>query len=412
LTGGRADSNIERTMLKNRNCVLLIAVSFVAGFGNTAMSLTAAVWVKTLTGSSGLAALAGFFVFAPTLLGPVLGAVVDRFPARPVLAITNLATAALLLTLMGVHSGHQVWLIYAVMLGYGVSYVLIDAAEARLLTAALPAEALGAMFGYRMSAQEATKLFAPLVGAGIFAWAGGPAVAVISAVTLVTSAGLYLGVGQTVPSGQIRERKRRWRVAEGVRFVVTRPELRMPVLVASVAMIVSAFGNAAVYSVVESALHRPPPFVGVLSSVQGAGAIVGGLAAGRLLQRLGETGFAALGAIVFALGPLAQAVGWLPVVIAGSAFVGIGLPWAVVAALTAVQLRTPSTMLGRVAGSATTLVFAPPALGIPLGAVLVSVVDYRIQLVVGGSATLLGAAVVLGTSRARSGAAAMASTEA
>jgi MFS family permease len=399
-------------MLRNRNSTLLIAVSFVAGFGSTAMSLTAAVWVKTLTGSSGLAALAGFFVFAPTLLGPVLGGVVDRFPARPVLVITNLATATLLLTLLGVHSGHQVWLIYAVMLGYGVSYVLVDAAEARLLTAALPAKELGAMNGFRMSAQEATKLFAPLAGAGVFAWAGGPAVALISAVTLVASAGLYQGVHQTVPSGQIREGERRWGVAEGIRFLVIRPELRTPVLVASVAMLMSAFGNAAVYSVVESALHHRPAFVGVLSSVQGAGAIVGGLVAGRLLERMGETGFGALGAIVFALGPLAQAVGWLPAVIAGSAFIGIGLPWAVVAAVTAVQLRAPSTMLGRVAASGNTLVFAPPALGVPLGAALVSLVDHRIPLVVGGSVTLLAAAAVLSRSRARSRAAAVASTEA
>jgi hypothetical protein len=88
--------------------------------------------------------------------------------------------AALLLTLLTVHSGRQLWLVYTVMLGYGLSYVLIDAAEARLVTSALPADALGGLNGARMSAQEATKLLAPLIGAGLFASAGGPAVAAVA----------------------------------------------------------------------------------------------------------------------------------------------------------------------------------------------------------------------------------------
>lgn len=147
-----------------RNLRLLVGVSLVTGFGGTAMSLTAAIWVMALTGSSGLAALFGVFVFAPVLAGPALGAVVDRLPTRRVLVGTNLTMAGLLLTLLTVHSGRDVWLVYVVMLGYGLSYVLVDAAEARLVTATLPGKALGGLNGNRMSAQESTKLLAPLLG--------------------------------------------------------------------------------------------------------------------------------------------------------------------------------------------------------------------------------------------------------
>ena len=157
-------------------------------------------------------------------------------------------------------------------------------------------------------------------------------------------------------------------------------------LIASVAMLASGVGTAAIYAIVDQSLNRPPAFVGVLSSVQGAGAIIGGLAAGRLLERFGETAIAAVGAIMFSLGPMAQAIGVIPSVLAGSALVGIGLPWTVVAALTAIQRHTPHEMVGRVAGAGTTLVFAPPAVGIPVGALLVTVLDYRIPLVIGGVA--------------------------
>jgi Major Facilitator Superfamily len=333
-------------------------------------------------------------VFLPTLAGPALGAVVDRLPVRPVLIGTSLAMAGLLLTLLTVESARGLGLLYAVMLGYGVSHVIVDAAEARLLAAALPPAALGAMNGARMSAQEGTKLVAPLAGAGIFAWQGGGAVATLSALALAGSAGLYLLIRPRQPVLSRAVRRPLWtEVADGVRYLRGHRDVRVPVLLASLAMLLAGLGNAAVYSVVETALQRPPAFLGVLGSVQGAGAVLGGLLAGRLMERLGETAFATLGLAVFALGPLAQAVGWLPAVIGGSALVGVGLPWTIVAGMTAVQRHTPTDRLGRVAASATTAMFAPPAIGIPLGALLVSVLDYRIQLTIAAVTALAVAGV-------------------
>jgi MFS family permease len=273
----------------------------------------------------------------------------------------------------------------------------VDAAEARLMTAALPSEALGGLNGARMSAQEATKLLAPLVGAGLFAAVGGPAVAAVAAGAVVISAGLYTLIRPRA-AGVAPARRPLWsETVAGVRFLLASPIVRTPVVMASVAMLASGIGTAAIYSIVDQALHRPPAFVGVLSSVQGAGAIVGGLVVGRLLDRFGETAVAAIGAVTFSLGPCAQAMGTLPSVLAGSAMVGIGLPWTVVAALTAVQRHTPYEMVGRVAGAGNTLVFAPPALGIPLGALLVTVVDYRIPLVVAAAGCAAIAAAVLRT---------------
>lgn len=61
-----------------------------------------------------------------------------------------------------------------------------------------------------------------------------------------------------------------------------------------------------------------------------------------------------------------------------SLLIGIALPAAVVAAMTAVQRLTPEHLLGRVAASATSMVFAPTAVAIPVGAGLLTVVDYRV----------------------------------
>ena len=117
----------------DRNTLLFVGVSLVSGFGGTAMSLAAGLWVMGLTGSSSLAAVAGACAFVPSLAGPVLGALVDRLPRRPLLVWTSLTLAGLLLLLLAVRSADQLWLLYAVMLGYGVSYVLLDAGEAAIL---------------------------------------------------------------------------------------------------------------------------------------------------------------------------------------------------------------------------------------------------------------------------------------
>ncbi|MGK5519671.1 hypothetical protein ACSNN9_09955 [Micromonospora sp. URMC 107] len=135
---------------QRRTIALFVVVSLVSGFGGTAMSLVAGIWVMALTDSASLAAMAGFCVFFPTLFGPLLGALVDRLPRRPLLVWTNLVVAASLLLLLAVRSADQVWLLYVVMLGYGISYVLLDAAEAAWLPAALPGDALGRVDGLRM----------------------------------------------------------------------------------------------------------------------------------------------------------------------------------------------------------------------------------------------------------------------
>jgi MFS family permease len=381
------------------NVALFLGVSLAAGFGGTAMSLAAGVWVMALTGSSGLAALAGLCVFGPTLVGPVLGTIVDRLPARGLLIGTQLGLAALLTTLLTVGSRQELWLLFGVMLAYGVSHVLVDAAEARLLTQALPAAALGATNGARMSAQEATKLLAPLAGAGLFAWAGGGAVAVAAAGALVVSAVFYALV--RTDAVRVETTRRRLPAREGLGFLWREPRVRTPVLMAAVAMAASGLGSAAIYAVVVAGLHRPPAFAGVLSSVQGAGAVVGGLVTGRLLARWGETRVAGTGVAVYALGPALQATGWLPAVLAGAAAVGIGLPWTVVAGLTAVQRHTPAPMLGRVAASANTLVFGPVALGIPLGAAIVTATGYRVPLLVSPLLALSGLCAVAGTQSQR-----------
>src|SRR4051794_12233233 len=130
-----------------RNAALFVVISLLSGFGSTMMGLAASIWIFDLTGSVGLAALIGICTYGPSLAAPWLGALVDRLPRRPLLIWSDLILGVLFLTLLTIDSAAGVWLIFAVLLIRGVSYIVLDAGESALLPAALPPSLLGDVNG-------------------------------------------------------------------------------------------------------------------------------------------------------------------------------------------------------------------------------------------------------------------------
>jgi hypothetical protein len=61
---------------------------------------------------------------------------------------------------------------------------------------------------------------------------------------------------------------------------------------------------------------------------------------------------------------------------------GLGIVWAVVAIGTAIQRRSEQTMQGRVNAAANMLFSVPQTVSIAAGAALISLIDYRIEIVV------------------------------
>ena len=365
-----------------RNAPLFVAISLLSGFGSSAMALVTGIWILDLTGSPSRAGLAGLCVYAPTLAGPWLGGLLDRVPRRPLLIGTNLLLAAALLTLLAVRSADQAWLIYAVSLAYGLSYVLLDAGESALLPAALPPERLGDVNGWRSSAQEGMKLIAPLAGAGLYAWHGGAVVAAVSALLPLIAALLYALLRLArVPRPVTVERGLR----AGAEVLRRTRVSRVTVTLAAVSIAMSAFTTAPLYAVVIDDMALPSTFLGVLLSAQGAGSILAGLAVGRAVAARGEIAVGIAGTVLFAAGTLGRCLPWWPAMVAGALLSGIGLPATLVAAVTAIQSRTPHDLLGRVSATANTAMFGPVTVANPLGSAAVHA---------GGRPALLAAAAV------------------
>src|SRR5438128_2620824 len=121
-----------------RNARLYLIGLAASVFGDSAMTLVAAIWIKSLTGSNSAAAIVSVYLYAPSLLGPLAGLLADRVRRKPLLIVVNLAGAAIMVPLLAVHDRTQAWLIYAAMAGYGACLALIDPAESALFTVMLP----------------------------------------------------------------------------------------------------------------------------------------------------------------------------------------------------------------------------------------------------------------------------------
>ncbi|MFF7439540.1 MFS transporter [Streptomyces sp. NPDC008122] len=375
----------------------------VSGFGTTAMWLVSGVWVKSLTGSDSLAALASFALWAPVFAGPLLGTLADRVRRRPLMVVLNLAMAVLLPLLLWVESADRVWLLFAVLVLYGAQGAVHDAAEQALMTVAVDEKRLGTFNGLRMTANESMKLIAPLVAAGLFARYGGGPVALLDAASFAVAAGLFalMPVREERPA---RPESRNWwrETAEGVRLLRGSRVLVPLVATGAFTMLLAGVNGAAIYAVVDKGLGHAPAYAGVLYAVQGVGSVLAGLVTGPLLRRVPERTLAAVGLALFAVAVgVRGALPYEATALAASAVIGLGMPWVLIAVMTAVQKEAPAEAVGRVAATANTLVMAPNALAIALGAGLVAVTDVRVLLPVAAVAGAIWVLALTSLSRRR-----------
>jgi MFS family permease len=363
--------------------------------GDTSLWLAAGIWVKTLTRSNADAGLVFFFYALASLSSPLAGMLVDRVRRRPLLIVVNLASAAAVLLLLLVHSSHDVWIVYLVMVLYGISGALISSGQSAFLTVLLPEELLGDANGYLSTVREGLRLVAPLVGAGLFVLVGGGVVAIIDAASFVAAAIAAAAVrtSEVIPA---RKESHFFREAsEGFRHVLGTRILRRTSLSLAIALLFVGFGETAVFAVVGSGLHRPPSFLGVILAIQGVGALAGGLSSAPAMRRLGEPRLIGIGLTAAALGCFLWVVPSLATVVPGTVVFGASLPWIVVGANTLVQRSTPAELQGRAYSAFDLLASVPQTISIGIGALLITVIGYQPELAAMGIAISLAGLVML-----------------
>jgi MFS family permease len=357
--------------------------------GDSVMLLVLSMWVKTLTGSNAQAGFTFFFLAVPALFAPLFGVWVDRLPRRAVLVWGHVLSAVMVLPLLLVRDAGDVWLIWAVAFLYGVSYVVLPAALNGVLKDLLPEKLLVDANSSLATTREALRLFGPLVGALLFTWAGGWAVAVVDATTFLVAAALVATI-HVAEEPVAREERFRDEVLAGLRFLRADRVLVLTMVGLAAAILVIGFSESAIYALLD-AFDKPATWASGFVTAMGVGAVAGGLSASYVVRRTGEVAGCALGLVL--LGVASGIVAMAPVLVVvfcGAGLMGVGMPLVFVALNTLLQRRSPRDLIGRVS-TAVSITLAVPQVGsLALGAVLVVLVDYRVIFAIIATVMVLG----------------------
>ncbi len=384
----------------NRRFRRLFIAEAVTSFGETAVYLSLAIWVKDLTGSSAAAGIVFLVLTAPGLAAPLFGHVVDRARHRRVLMIRLYSLMAVVfLSLLAVRGSGQVWIIYVVTFAYGI--LTNFPARPALLKDFLPSQDAAPARSLLFSASEGIRIVSPAAGAGIYVAFGGSALALLGAGTFVAGALLLssIKIEESEPEPSAQDEPLRKSVIAGFRFVRSVPYLLRLSLVTVAFMAVVGLLETAIFAA-NQGLGEKAAFVGVITSCQGGGSVIGGLISGKVVDKQGETKSTAIGYALMGIGLALCLLKSVPLFLAGAVFIGFGMPLVLVALGTAYHLFTPSRMQGRANAALGAVTGAAQTASIAAGAALIGMFGYRPMYLV-MACTALACAVAANVGRVR-----------
>jgi MFS family permease len=349
---------------------------------DSTLFLTLAIWVKDLTHSDSAAGLVFVALALPALFAPLTGDLADRVSRRRLVITAGIVAGVVVLALLAVRDADQLWLIYLVTLGYASVGYVIAAAQSGLLKDLLPPERLASANGVFTSIDQGLRLITPLIGAGLYVLVGMSAVVALTATLFALAATGMLAVHVTEsPPTPTHQREHFWREATaGFRHLRRTPPLGRLTIALATAIGATGITNTTNFTAIERGLHAGPELLGVLASVQGVGAIAGGLTAALLIARLGEPVTAAIGLVLIACGIATTAGTSIALVCGGLVGAGVGVAWALVAYVTLRQRLTPPALQGRAAAASNMAYNLPQMTATLLATAVILALDYRIMI--------------------------------
>ncbi|WP_049559888.1 MFS transporter [Nonomuraea sp. SBT364] len=367
------------------------AVSNVGGW----LQRTAQDWlILELTGGSASAlGTATALQFLPMLLFGMFGGVLaDRYPKRPILitAQSMMAALALGLGVLTMTGTAQVWHVYVMAFALGlISCVEVPARQAFVVEMVGRRDLPNAIALNSSSFNLARVLGPALAGVLIYLLGGtGPIflvnaltfAAVISSLAFMRKSELNLAAPVPRAKGQLRE---------GLKYVVRREELLMPILLIAFVSMFSQSFSMSIALMAREVFDAGASSFGLASSMFAVGALGGALLAARRARLSRKVLFA--GAIGFGLFQVASGLAPVyPVYLALLVPTGIALITINTAANASVQLATSPEMRGRVMGIYMLVFTGGAPLGAPLIGWLSDLAGPRAGVMLSGTLVLVG----------------------
>jgi MFS family permease len=246
----------------------------------TWMQTTAQAWlVYRLTGSPLVLGLLLLARFGPSLVAtPIAGVVIDRFPRRKLVLLTQSASLVLasLMALLTISGTVQVWQVLVLAFLQGIVDTLDMPARQTLQVDLVGIESLQSAISLNSSAFNAARMVGPALAGVLVAGYGEGVCFAVNAVSylavLVALLTIRTSLSQRPASGSVRDE-----LVEGLRYAAGNPQVRL--VLTSVA-VTSAFGLSYMTLLpvfARDVLHSGARGFGLLMASGGLGAIFGAL---------------------------------------------------------------------------------------------------------------------------------------
>jgi MFS family permease len=376
--------------LRQRNYRLFFFGQLVSVAGTWMQTVAQSFVVLDLTHSGTQLGLTSAARFLPMFVfGPLGGVFADRMDRRRVLYVTQTLSgllAGVFAVTVGTHS-IRLWIVYLLALALGFVNVFDNPARQSFISEMVSAEDLPNAVTLNSVAMNMARVLGAALG-GVIAAAIGLAlcftVNALSFGAVLVSLAAMRG-SEMFPAKRVSRQKRQ--VRQGLRYVRGTPELFIPLLMIAVIGTLAWEFQVSLPLMASKVFHGGAASYGVMASVMGGGAVVGGLiSAARSRPRARALCLAAIG---WGIAILAAAVApSMALELAALVFVGYGSITFNSLAKTTLQLGARPEMRGRVMALWALAWLGSTPIGGPIIGWAGQAIGARWALVIGGLATL------------------------
>jgi MFS family permease len=376
--------------LRQRNYRLFFFGQLVSVAGTWMQSVAQSFLVLDLTHSGTQLGLTSAARFLPMFLfGPIGGVFADRMDRQRVLYVTQTLSgllAGVFAVTVGTHS-IRLWIIYLLALALGFVNVFDNPARQSFISEMVSAQDLPNAVTLNSVAMNMARVFGAALG-GVIAAAIGLALCfacnALSFGAVLVSLAAMRG-SELFPAKRVSRQKRQ--VRQGLRYVRSTPELFIPLLMIAVIGTLAWEFQVSLPLMASKVFHGGAGSYGVMASVMGGGAVVGGLiSAARSRPRARALCLAAIGwGIAILVAAVAPSMAFE---LAALVFVGYGSITFNSLAKTTLQLAARPEMRGRVMALWALAWLGSTPIGGPIIGWAGQAIGARWTLVIGGLATL------------------------
>ena len=376
--------------LHQRNYRLFFLGQLVSVAGTWMQSVAQSFLVLDLTHSGTQLGLTSAARFLPMFLfGPIGGVFADRMDRQRVLYVTQTLSGLLagVFAITVATDSIRLWIIYLLALALGFVNVFDNPARQSFISEMVSAKDLPNAVTLNSVAMNMARVFGAALG-GVIAAAIGLALCftcnALSFGAVLVSLAAMRG-SELFPAKRVSRQKRQ--VREGLRYVRGTPELFIPLLMIAVIGTLAWEFQVSLPLMASKVFHGGAGSYGVMASVMGGGAVVGGLiSAARSRPRARALCLAAVG---WGIAILAAAVApSMALELAALVFVGYGSITFNSLAKTTLQLAARPEMRGRVMALWALAWLGSTPIGGPIIGWAGQAIGARWTLVIGGLATL------------------------